>query len=398
MVMVLLLVFLKTLLTYFAENAMPFLLLFLFSLNFKCSHSTQSWIKAGYHYTGNELAVSSIDSTLFTHLICAFAYINSSTYHLSINSSTQQKFSTFTNVVKRKNPKITTFLSVWVGREDSSVLFSMLNQSSRRRSFIDSSIATARLYEFDGLDLCGAEPRNSVHTSYLGKLLDEWRAAVDSEARNSGKSGLILIMALYHSMQVMETVTYPIDSIRRNLNWVHLVAYDYHVPTQENFTHFHAALFDPISNRTNTKTRVKDLISRGLPASQLVLGLSYHGFAWTLVNPKDYVSNVGAPASGPAVTIDGSMTYKLIKWYIKTYGSSAAPPVYNDTYVVNYCTIGSIWINFDDVEAIRAKISYAKEMGLLGYNVFQVGNDDNWVLSRAAGRLIFTSRFILIGK
>lgn len=377
----------------------PILLFFLFSLNFKYSH-TQSWIKAGYHYTGNEFPVSSIDSTLFTHLICAFAYINSSTYHLSINSSTQQEFSTFTNVVKRKNPKITTFLSVWGGTEDSSVLFSMLNQSSRRRSFIDSSIATARLYEFDGLDLCGTVPRNSMHTSYLGKLLDEWRAAVDSEARNSGKSGVILIMALYHYMQVVDTVTYPIDSIRRNLNWVNLVAYDYYVPREENFTHIHAALFDPISNGTNTNTRVKDLISRGLPASQLVLGLPYHGFGWTLVNPKD--NNVGAPASGPLVNVDGSMAYKYIKWYIKTYGSLAAPPVYNDTYVVNYCTIGSIWINFDDVEAIRAKISYAKEMGLLGYNVFQVGNDDNWVLSRAAGRLIFTSRhslyFILIGK
>jgi acyl CoA:acetate/3-ketoacid CoA transferase beta subunit len=35
------------------------------------------------------------------------------------------------------------------------------------------------------------------------------------------------------------------------------------------------------------------------------------------------------------------------------------------------------------VEAIRAKVSYAKQNGLLGYNVFQVGNDDNWVLSRA---------------
>ena len=52
------------------------------------------------------------------------------------------------------------------------------------------------------------------------------------------------------------------------------------------------------------------------------------------------------------------------------------------------CTIGSSWFDFDDVEAIKTKVSYAKEMGLLGYNVFQVGNDDNWVLSRAAGRLI----------
>ena len=64
--------------------------------------------------------------------------------------------------------------------------------------------------------------------------------------------------------------------------------------------------------------------------------------------------------------------------------------MYNATYVVNFCTIGPIWINYDDVEAIRVKISYAKQKGLLGYNVFQVGNDDNWELSRA-GRLQFTT-------
>jgi GH18 family chitinase len=50
---------------------------------------------------------------------------------------------------------------------------------------------------------------------------------------------------------------------------------------------------------------------------------------------------------------------------------------------MNYCIIGSTWINFDDVETIRAKIAYVKEKKLLGYNVFQVINDDNWVLSLA---------------
>ncbi|KAL6223764.1 hypothetical protein ACLB2K_002622 [Fragaria x ananassa] len=299
---------------------------------------------------------------------------------LSINSSTQQEFSTFTNVVKLKSSKITTSLSIWGGGEDYSVLFSMLNQSSHRKSFTESSIRTARLYEFGGLDLIGAVPRTVMHTTSLGTFLDEWRAAVDSEASKSGKPGLLLTMALHH-MQVVDTVTYPIYSIRKNLDWVHLLAYDYYLPTEENYTHPHAALYDPISNGTNTNSHVQDLINRGLPASKLVLGLPYHGYGWTVLNPSNYVNNVGAPALGPAVTIDGSMSYKHIKWFIKTYGGV---PMYNDTYVMNYCTIGSSWFNFDDVEAIKTKVSYAKEMGLLGYNVFQVGNDDDWVLSRAA--------------
>ncbi|CAN6540644.1 unnamed protein product [Malus baccata var. baccata] len=76
------------------------------------------------------------------------------------------------------------------------------------------------------------------------------------------------------------------------------------------------------------------------------------------------------------------MSYKLLKWYTRSYGGLIA---YNDTYVVNYCTVGSTWINFDDVEAIRSKIVYVKAKKLLGTNVFQVGNDDEiWALSRAA--------------
>jgi GH18 family chitinase len=50
---------------------------------------------------------------------------------------------------------------------------------------------------------------------------------------------------------------------------------------------------------------------------------------------------------------------------------------------VNYFVAGSTWINFDDVETVRAKISYAKEKGLLGFNVYQVIHDDNWALSLA---------------
>lgn len=96
------------------------------------------------------------------------------------------------------------------------------------------------------------------------------------------------------------------------------------------------------------------------------------------MNPNH--NGIGAPASGIAMTADGSMSYKYIKWFLRSYGATS---MYNATYVVNYVTIGTTWIGFDDVQAIRAKISYAKEKKLLGYNVFQVSNDDNWALSQA---------------
>lgn len=60
--------------------------------------------------------------------------------------------------------------------------------------------------------------------------------------------------------------------------------------------------------------------------------------------------------------------------------------MYNSTYVVNYFSTGSVWIGFDDVEAIRTKISYAKEKRLLGYCVSHLIHDDNWLLSREVGK------------
>ncbi|KAK9267019.1 hypothetical protein L1049_007389 [Liquidambar formosana] len=345
----------------------------LLHLNLHCS-SAQTWIRSGYWFSGSEFPISDIHSTLFTHLNCAFANLNS-TYQLSI-SSDEQHFSAFTNIVKQKNPSIVTLLSIGGGNANYTVYSSMVSQASYRNSFIESSIKTTRLYGFHGLDLSWGSPSTSSDMTNLGTLLDEWRAAVNSESANSNKSRLILTMAARY--YPTDSVSYPVGSIRRNLNWVHVMAYDYNMPTIENNTGANAALYDPLSGR-NTDFGISEWMARGLLGSQLVLSLPYYGYAWTLVNPND--NAIGAPAAGPAFSPDGSMTYKQIKDHIQQYGGTS---VYNATYVVNYCTIESTWIVFDDVEAISTKVSYAMEKGLLGYTAWHIANDDNWVLSQAA--------------
>ncbi|CBI35714.3 unnamed protein product, partial [Vitis vinifera] len=321
------------------------LLLFI-AFHFRLSNS-QTWVKAGYWYSGNESPVPDINSALFTHLLCAFAWLDPSAYQIYISPSDEQYFATFTNIVKKRNPSIITLLSIWAGKNDSTKFSSMISQPSYRKSFIESSIKTARLYGFQGLDLSGYWPRTVSNTINMGILFDEWRAAVNSESRDPSQSPLILTLEV-HYLPTLGSVSYEVDSIRRNMDWVHVAAYDYYLPSR-------------------------------LPAGKLVLGLAYHGYAWTLLNPKE--NGIGAPASGLAMTPDGSVSYKYIKWFIRSYECAS---VYNATYVVNYCSFGATWIGYDDVEAIRTKVSYAKEKGLLGYNVWEVSHDENWVLSLAA--------------
>ncbi|KAJ4831969.1 hypothetical protein Tsubulata_025198 [Turnera subulata] len=173
----------------------------------------------------------------------------------------------------------------------------MLQEPSCGKSFIESSIKTARVYGFQGIDLFWLWP-NGTNLSGMGVLLKEWRSAIVSEPRDSGVPELVLTMGLCYSAG-LEIVGYPIDSMRKNVDWAHVVAYDYHMPSRENFTGNHAGLYPPnyLSN-VSTDFGIRERIRRGFPANKLVLGLPYHGYAWTLANPSD--NSLGARATGPA--------------------------------------------------------------------------------------------------
>ncbi|KAI3446792.1 hypothetical protein Pfo_003457 [Paulownia fortunei] len=351
-------------------------ILLLFSLlNFA---DAETWIRSGYWSSALKFPIPDINSALFTHLVCAFAYINSSNYEIYISPSDEAYTSTFTWIVRRKNPSAKTLLSVRAGEANTSTFFEMINQSSRRRSFIKSSITAARQRGFMGLDLFDVFPSTPANMVNMETFFDEWREAINSEPKNSDTSPLILTMGVQYS-PVLESLIYPISSINKNFDWVHILSFDYHLPSQDRFTGAHAALYDPSSN-LNTDYGINEWLSRGLPAKKLVLGLPYHGYAWKPVNSND--NAIGVPAEGPAITQDGHISYRYIKWFLNTYRIKR---VFNSTYVVNYCKIGPFWIAYDDVEAVKTKVSYAKEKGLLGYNVYEMPEDDpNWILSRTA--------------
>ncbi|KAK7291977.1 hypothetical protein RIF29_07567 [Crotalaria pallida] len=338
----------------------------------------QSWVQAGYWLYGSGFPISDINSALFTHLICAFADVNSSSYELSIPSAYEKEFSSFRSTLKLKNPFISTLLSIAGESANYTVLSLMVSSASSRKSFIQSSIRVARFYGFDGLDLSWVSANTSSDMSNMGRLFQEWRAAISSETTNSSIPQLILTAAVPYQPD-SDFASYPAVSIRNNLNWLNVLAYDYYTPQWANFTAAHALLYDPYRN-INTDFGIKQWISSGVPSSKLVLSLPFYGYAWTLRNPKDNAPI--APATGPAITEDGHMSYKEIKDYVQRYGGIEH---YNDTYVVNYYTIGSNWIGFDDVQVVKIKVSYAWEKKLLGYVVWQVPYDDNWVLSTAAG-------------
>ncbi|KAJ0031339.1 hypothetical protein Pint_14607 [Pistacia integerrima] len=109
---------------------------------------SETWVKGGYWHSSSALTGLRINCALYTHLHCAFADVNSTSYELSLSESDEKKFSSFTDTVKQKNPSVVTLLSIGGGDANYSTFSSMVSNSSFRKSFIDSSIRTARLYGF----------------------------------------------------------------------------------------------------------------------------------------------------------------------------------------------------------------------------------------------------------
>lgn len=350
----------------------------IFSSKFYSARS-QTWVKGGYWYSGSGFPSSDINSALFTHLFCAFSDVNSTSYELFSSAADEKEISNFTDTVKQNNPSVTTILSIGGGNAKYSTFSTMVSNSSFRKSFIDSSIKTARVYGFQGLDLCWVSANSSSDMYNMGLLFQEWRAAIKLEAENSSQAELILTAAVQFQPG-LDSGNFPVKEMEQYLDWANVMAYDFYSPTRYNFTAAQAALYDPTST-VNTDYGIRAWISGGLSSNKMVLSLPFYGYAWTLANAQD--NGIGAPATGPAIKEGGDMSYKDIRDYVGRYGAKV---LYNATYVVNYCTIGTSWIGFDDVDVVKIKVAYAKEKKLLGYTAWQISQDDNWMLSQAAGK------------
>ncbi|XP_047309739.1 cysteine-rich receptor-like protein kinase 25 [Impatiens glandulifera] len=258
-----------------------------------------------------------------------------------------------------------------------------------RASFIQSSIKLARLYGFEGLDYLLSPPGDDSNVTNLVSLLYEWRTAIIDEARVSNQTNLILTLHVRHSPYLLNYLTYSIDSIMNGVDWVHLLPSlsDTYFPNNANTTSAHASLYNPNPNGMSADQVIRSWINLGLTANRIVLGIPYHGYAWKLKNEE--INGIGAPVNGPAngrgIGDSGWISYKDVKEYVRSNGEKKVVKVYNSTYVMNYVAIGSTWIGYDDVEAVRAKVNYAKERGLMGYYAAQIDYEDaNWTLSRAA--------------
>lgn len=165
-----------------------------------------------------------------------------------------------------------------------------------------------------------------------------------------------------------------LDQIHPLLNYINLMAYDFH-GAWENVTGLHAALYPsaaaPYSHPASTyavDSAVQGYLSAGVPSTKLVLGVPFYGRGWMGVTNLNHGLWQPAGAGAPGTWEAGIEDYKVIKRL--TY------PVYRDE------TAGAVWKfngttfwSYDDPQTLAVKMAYVKAQELGGVMLWSLEGD-----------------------
>ncbi|AFZ23388.1 chitinase [Cylindrospermum stagnale PCC 7417] len=363
-----------------------------------------------------------IDPSLFTHINFAFGFFGFRSRSLTnpqppyltgnykiepVEWNDQTQLYPELQALKQSNPELKTLLSIggWSFNDPANAdigaislhLFSeMVSSSDKRQEFISSAIDYAHQYGFDGIDLDWEYPgdltRGGTEEDFANfvTLLQEFRQAINSDSRQPKLLLTIAAAAIVPSGVSAQWHSNPqsyfewLAECTNHLDWVNIMAYDYHgafdVPA---ITAVQAPLRQDSNPDTNfsVKNTVENYLNGGVPSEKIVLGLPTYGRTFHVTVPLTQSDNGpgkpfnGGGTAGPKTQESGFLAYFEIKDNIS---SGSLIREWHEPTLTPYAYNSSTgdWVSYDDEESIEHKTNYLIEKDLAGAMIWAIGLDD----------------------
>ncbi len=275
--------------------------------------------------------------------------------------------------LKEANPALKVVISVG-GWTLSSEFSDVALTAASRQKFADSVVRFVNQYGFDGVDLdweypvsgglAGNENRPEDKQNYT-LLVQSIRTALNASELTTGKDYLVT-MAVPPGYSVAQN--FELDKLAPMLDWMNVMAYDYH-GAWDNTTGHNAPLYaNPASpfadeSKFNVDYIMNFYANAGVPKNKLVMGAPVYGRTWKGVSagPNGDGLYRSATGAGSGTWETGSIDYSDLLNKVNTQPGtykafrdsvSGVPYVYAPTLE------GGWFSTFEDKVSLGQKIDY----------------------------------------
>lgn len=323
--------------------------------------------------------------------------------------------------LKRDNPRLRVLVSV--GGWNWSNQFSNIAASSKERAvFAASAVALLRRFRLDGIDIDWEYPTGAGVPCTKGAtcerpedkrnyvlLAQALRSAFDAAGAADGKHYLITIAAGATEAFIRDpqkSTTWLVDLAAR-LDWINLMAYDYHMPWDPrngSLAALHGDAADPDKSKGyDDDTAVRRYLDAGVPADKLVLGAPFYGYGWKGCAPGPNGDGLYQHCRGASDGGEGGGAAYPFAWLIKEgYLKAGADGVFDQAgrgYARRWnaashvpslydATSGAV-ISYEDEASLRDKARYVREKQLRGAMFWELSGDSEHRLGKVlAGELL----------
>lgn len=335
----------------------------------------------GYAFPeGATLQPGQIDARALTRINYAFANIKSGKAVLGY-SQDAANLALLTGL-RKQNPALQILLSVggwsWSGNFSDAAL----TQSSRQ-IFIASALDLIERYNLDGLDVDWEYPdqpgAGNVHrredTQNFTLLLKELREQFDASTRTLHRRLYLTIAAGASDEYLQKT---EMSKVQNYVDTVNLMAYDFYMPGSDHITGNSAPLFTSPSDpkHMSADASIQAYEKAGVPASKIVLGVPFYGWAWRDVADQNH--GLFQHDKGGS---DANLSYDIIVRTMLNHGftrywdtASFVPWLYSPQQ--------HVFVSYEDPQSLAAKCRYVLKNKLAGIMFWNYSNDPSGTLLR----------------